>query len=101
MHPDNIIKPHRIDSVNAVLDNIGGDEPKQKMKAQSKPWDSEKSPTQVQLVDVLQFMAVRDYFRAPFRLAIVVSAWDRIRNNRRPLSWVATELPPPEAILRV
>ena len=93
VHPDNIIKPHRIDSVNAVIDKIGGDEAKQKGKIKDKRWQSDISPTQVQLVDVLQFMAGRSYFRVPFRLAIVVSAWDRIRNNRRPPGWVATEVP--------
>jgi double-GTPase-like protein len=94
VHPENVIKPHRIDTVNAVLEKIGGDESKQKSKIKGKPWDRENSPTQVQLVDLLQFMAGRSYFKAPFRLAIVISAWDRvIPNNRRPSDWIATELP--------
>jgi len=94
VHPENIGKPHRIDTVNAVLGYIGGDDAKQRPKIKDKPWDSEKSPTQVQLVDVLQFMAGRTYFQPPFRLAVVVSAWDRISpSNRRPSDWIATELP--------
>lgn len=43
---------------------------------------------------MLQFVAGRSYFQAPFRLAIVVSAWDRIiPSNRRPSDWIAAELP--------
>jgi hypothetical protein len=97
VHSENIIKPHRIDVVNAVLDGIdGASDSKQKEKIKGKLWDKEKekSPTQVQLVDILQFMASRSYFQAPFPLAIVVSAWDRIKHgNRPPSEWIATELP--------
>lgn len=94
VNPENIIKPHRIDTVNVVLDDIGGDEAKPKAKIKDKPWDKERSPTQVQLVDVLQFMAGRSYFQPPFRLAIVVSAWDRVTPaNRHPSDWIEKELP--------
>ncbi|MGB2678034.1 MAG: hypothetical protein WAN12_13205 [Candidatus Acidiferrum sp.] len=93
LNPGNIIKPHRIDTVNVVLSNIGGDD-SEKAKIKEKPWDREKSPTQVQLVDVLQFMVGRSYFQPPFRLAVVVSAWDRVTpSNRRPSDWIAIELP--------
>lgn len=93
VNPENIIKPHRIDTVNVVLGDIGGDDVKRKVRIKDKPWDREKAPTQVQLVDVLQFMAGRNYFQPPFRLAVVISAWDRITpSNRRPSDWIATEL---------
>jgi Double-GTPase 1 len=91
--PGNIIKPHRIDTVNAVLENLGGSEPKRKVKTKNKPWDSEQAPTQVQLVDILQFMSGRSYFQPGFRLAVVVSAWDRVAANRQPSHWITTELP--------
>jgi hypothetical protein len=91
--PEKIIKPIRIDNINAVLEGIGGEDVK-KTKIKSTPWDIERSPTQVQLVDILQFMAGRSHFHAPFRLAVVVSAWDLVRPaNRQPSKWVATELP--------
>ncbi|MFL6388906.1 MAG: TRAFAC clade GTPase domain-containing protein [Terriglobales bacterium] len=94
VNPENILKPHRIDTVNAVLDDIGGDTIKRNAKGTQKPWDSEKSPTQVQLVEVLQFMAERGHFRSAFRLAVVVSAWDRINDsNVNPSDWIAAELP--------
>jgi hypothetical protein len=94
LHPEKIIKPHRIDIVNLVLQDIGGDDVEDKARIKDKPWDKDKSPTQVQLVDVLQFMNARKKYRKPFRLAIVVSAWDRITpSDRHPSEWVATELP--------
>jgi double-GTPase-like protein len=94
VHPDNIVKPRRIDLLDDVLENLGTDEPTKKQKVRDTAWDNQKSPTQVQLVDILQFMATREYFHRPFRLAIVVSAWDRITpSTRRPDDWIATELP--------
>ncbi len=94
VNAEHIIKPHRIDMVNLVLGDIGGEDVKQRPHIKDKPWDSEKSPTQVQLVDVLQFMATRSYFKPPFRMAVVISAWDRITpTDRRPAEWIATELP--------
>jgi hypothetical protein len=94
VNPDKVIKPQRIDTVNAVLAGMDEDTGKQKTQADDQPWDSEKSPTQVQLVDILQFMTPRGHFQSPFRLAIVVSAWDRLQSTgRRPADWVATELP--------
>lgn len=94
VRPGNIIKPHRIDTINAVLGNLGVNEPKPRMKTQDKPWDSEQAPTQVQLVDILQFMSGRSYFRPGFRLAVVVSAWDCVTpKDRRPSDWIKTELP--------
>lgn len=94
VHPENVSQPIRIDTVKAVLDDIGGDDTKTKVTIKDKPWDSEGSPTQVQLVDVLQFMSTRPYFQTPFRLAVVVSAWDRVTpKSRRPSDWITTELP--------
>lgn len=91
--PEKVIKPIRIDNINAAIEVIGG-EAFQKTKTKTAPWDIERSPTQVQLVDILQFMAGRSYFQAPFRLAVVVSAWDRVRPaNRHPSKWVGSELP--------
>lgn len=94
VNPESIRKPHRIDTVNAVLGEIGRDDIKQSTKSAQKPWDSEQSPTQVQLVEVLQFMAGRGHLRSAFRLSVVISAWDRINeSNVNPSGWLAAELP--------
>jgi len=46
-----------------------------------KEWDPENAPTQVQLVDVLQFIYQRSKAQLPIRLAIIVSAWDVVKNR--------------------
>jgi hypothetical protein len=93
VHPETINKPQQIATVQAALDAMGGPDVWQKSESETKTWDSEKAPTQVQLVDLLQFMVSRSYFRAPFPLAVVVSAWDRVPSGRRPSVWISSELP--------
>jgi hypothetical protein len=70
------------EDVHEKLDEVGGTD-----------WDLKFSPTQVQLVDVLQnylgFVATR-----PLRLSVVVSAWDLLgRADVNPETWVETHLP--------
>lgn len=59
------------------------------------PWDPIQAPTQVQLVELLQFIAGREYFKPPFRLALVVSAWDDVLKVRKtsPAKWLIEEMP--------
>jgi len=58
------------------------------------PWDIEKAPTQVQLVELLQFLASNKYFKPPFRLVIVVSAWDELLGSKlTPQIWIEKQLP--------
>lgn len=99
VYPEGISKPHRIDTLNELVAAIGqngtdsGDAVEENA-AGPKPWDIEKAPTQVQLVELLQFILGRDYFRPPFRLAIVVSAWDLVSHmEKTPEEWVSSELP--------
>ncbi len=57
-------------------------------------WDPTKAPTQVQLVELLQFVAEREYFKPPFRLALVISAWDQLKGVKAsPLKWLVDEMP--------
>jgi hypothetical protein len=60
----------------------------------STAWDPAETPTQAQLVELLQFIAERDYFKPPFRLALIISAWDQLKGvNKTPAKWLADELP--------
>lgn len=54
-------------------------------------WEPRLAPTQVQLVDLLQFV---DQFatRRPLRLAVIVSAWDLVQ-EASPNSWIGKRLP--------
>jgi hypothetical protein len=101
IHPDSIKHPLRIEEVDdlaALIDDSvavelaapAGPPP----AASHVPWDIEKASTQVQLVELLQFMMGRPAFRRPFRLVIAVSAWDLVAPSKiRPEDWVARELP--------
>lgn len=60
------------------------------------PWVPEMAPTQVQLVELLQFVAARNTVR-PMRLGVIVSAWDRVAEAAgpavTPMGWVSERLP--------
>jgi hypothetical protein len=91
-------KPIRIDMANPLVEEIGGDrqtaEIGQDVSSPPKPWNPERTPTQVQLVELLQFISDRDYFTPPFRLVVVVSAWDQLINlTQTPAEWLAHEFP--------
>lgn len=96
--PLQYLKPIRIDQANPLIEEIlcgeQKQEPLQDRSAPLKPWNPERTPTQVQLVDLLQFILGRDYFAPPFRLAVVISAWDKPSElNMSPAEWLANEFP--------
>jgi hypothetical protein len=91
-------KPIRIDMAAPLIEEIVGGEAKQESiqdtGATLKPWNPETAPTQVELVELLQFIIGRSYFKAPFRLAIIVSAWDRLSaTGVSPSEWVFNTFP--------
>jgi hypothetical protein len=55
------------------------------------PWSAKKAPTQVQMVEVLQFLA--ELAGRRMRLALVVSAWDLVTDGLTPDQWVKRDLP--------
>jgi len=100
VHPSNIVKPIRIDTVMALADSLGGgmsegdQENSPSQQAASAAWEIAKAPTQVQLVELLQFVCGREHFQPPFRLAVVVSAWDIVEHlGKDPKNWISAELP--------
>lgn len=57
------------------------------------PWSPEKSPTQVILVDLLQSL-LRFKAGSPFKVAVIVSAWDLARGEGlNPDEWIRQRLP--------
>ncbi len=55
-------------------------------------WDANDVPTQVALVDLLQI--VSPYFASnPLRVAVIVSAWDLVRDENSPANWLKDNLP--------
>lgn len=88
-------KPVRIASAMPLLKEMGVAGPSNGGTDDSSiAWDSTKAPTQVQLVELLQFVAEREYFKPPFRLALVISAWDQLKGVKAtPVKWLIDEMP--------
>jgi hypothetical protein len=59
-------------------------------------WEPEKAATQVQLVELLQFVAMRIRAKPPIKVAVVISAWDLIAtkksSNMSPSRWLERHL---------
>lgn len=94
VHPRSLVEPIRIETVNQLAGVLRGDS----VHAPASPgvpstWDPTKTPTQVQLVELVQFMLWRSP-KARLRLGIVVSAWDTVRALKQPPQvWYAKRLP--------
>lgn len=73
VHPDKIKEPFLISDIPTRIRNGITED----TSTEKKTWNPKEAPTQVQLVELLQFLT---FLRngQPVRLAIVVSAWDRI-----------------------
>jgi hypothetical protein len=56
-------------------------------------WSPNLTPTQVQLVELLQFVACLGSTGKPTRIAAVISAWDLVRDPILPISWLESHLP--------
>lgn len=99
IHPTSITQPLRItevDNLAALIDDevvADASEPATSAPPPT-PWNIEKAPTQVQLVELLQFLKCQPYFQPPFRLAIAISAWDLVMASKlNPENWIQEQLP--------
>src|ERR1700677_1039047 len=74
IHPKSLSQPSRIAQIANLAGLLEEDEEEAVVEAKTPspptiPWDIEKAPTQVQIVELLQFLAANENFRAPFKLA--------------------------------
>lgn len=99
IHPTSITLPLRIAEVDNLAGLIDDDVAKEAASpaiaaSPSTRWDIEKTPTQVQLIEILQFLMCQSHFKPPFRLAIAISAWDLIAASQiTPDDWIAQQFP--------
>jgi hypothetical protein len=96
IHPSRIVKPVRIDEMEDTLAAIvpAGTVVPTAIPSTFVPWNPELTPTQVQLVELVQIIMRQDYFRPPFRLAVIVSAFDLVGpKGLSPQEFIARELP--------
>jgi len=64
-------------------------------------WSADLAPTQVKVVDLLQMLMVDELDVGPRRLALVISAWDRVADEElTPTELLSTKLPLLDQYLR-
>lgn len=85
VHPQKVVDPTTIADeiyVSGDRENVDGQKGDEHTDAGVVQWEPNLAPTQVELVECLQFLNKRrdDAFRE-CRVAVVVSAWDLLRNN--------------------
>lgn len=102
INPTTVVEPTRIDQVapaiaevEALLADAAQDHSTDQHDLnESLPWKPEEAPTQVQLVELLQFIDSRRSSRVPFRSAVMISAWDRVAlEGLTPAHWLRARMP--------
>ena len=97
LHPSTLSQTAWIANANAIYDEwVGAEEPvveevSSKTASSTADWSAQDAPTQVQMVEILQFMAL--LAGRPLRLALVISAWDLVTEEISPDAWVERQLP--------
>ncbi len=103
VHPDTVREPLWIEQRNALAaaaraDGTGNEAAvsgtTDEDLGKSKPWDARVAPTQVQLVELLQFLTQLPFHRRPRRVAVIISAWDTVQSvYDDPPRWLRERLP--------
>lgn len=96
VHPNEIKEPQRIDQAAIVQSGIIDDKEQDYSTsyAEFNEWDASLAPTQVQLVELLQFIQIQNVTEHPFNLAVIISAWDLLKNFKgTPNDWLKKTLP--------
>jgi hypothetical protein len=104
IHPGAVVKSERILALgSSEIPSSGGSlPPPNAFDSESstppnakatKEWTPEVASTQVQLIELLQFISFLRPMSGPFRIAVIVSAWDLISEPILPISWLETHLP--------
>jgi GTPase SAR1 family protein len=103
IHPDRIKEPFSITDMQKLSEAAFPedstetiDESEESSAAVPEEWSKLLAPTQVQLVGLLQFLQP-ELSVHPIRLAVIISAWDRVQPNGEatsaPQTWLAQRLP--------
>lgn len=119
LHPRTIIEPVRIDSVVEALATAleeGGQSAElppmapegtalnsaedANAKPTVEPWSPVHTPTQVKLVEILQFLRSGPFVNRTLPIAVIVSAWDLVTTGETPSQWVGKRLPLLDQFLR-
>lgn len=97
VHPNEVRDPTTIREVAAIPAVQAIDEDAEAQQEEvALAWRPEDAPTQVQLVDLLQFLTRELAGSSPIRLAVIISAWDIVLRQLRgvtPDLWINRRLP--------
>ncbi len=99
VHPGTVIPPEKIGSgtkkMSAALAAEENELTNQEEdEEQASPWTPDKTPTQVKLVELLQYLLSGPFSSRELRLAVVVSAWDLVlKDGHSPQKWLDIRLP--------
>lgn len=95
MHPDvrkGTLLTQAIQLEARLVGNVGQIESEALSSKDIRPWSIENVPTQVQLVELLQFVLER--ISRKLKVAVVISAWDLVQNiGKAPLDFLTRETP--------
>lgn len=90
------VHPYKIKPVARIADVVVPKDNEQDQDEQiiaSVPWTPKAVPTQVRLVELLQFLSYDPHSFRIRRISLIVSAWDLVDDYKDPESWLAKELP--------
>ena len=98
VHPSEVNEPTRIDEADALIEVIDKSEHPQETTVplieEGIQWEPKLSPTQVQLVELLQFISHHPNLHLPFKICVVISAWDLVMTHqKKPGEWIRERLP--------
>jgi hypothetical protein len=98
IHPANVDAGTRIplskeDVAIAASSESSNSNFSERVPGATRDWSANFSPTQVQLVDLLQMLFEIRVSAAPLRIAVMISAWDLIKEPILPSSWLERRLP--------
>ncbi len=97
VHADRIRHPHLVVSIVSQSNALGTSIP----LGQEVAWSPNLAPTQVQIVDLLQLLRLPPLQVRLQRIAIVLSAWDKVADERRtPEEFLREQLPLLDQYLR-
>lgn len=94
VHPEKVNEPTLISEAEPLIREIQDGDDTVKNEEIITPWNIEKMPTAVQLVELLQFHIEYGLSSLIKRIAVVISAWDLVQNETEsPAAWLKKHLP--------
>jgi hypothetical protein len=86
-----MIETQWIADANETFEEWAGTDDEEEETPVSSDWQAKTAPTQVQMVELLQFLA--ELSESRLRLAVIVSAWDLVKEQITPAEWVEKRMP--------